>query len=203
MSNSLRGKKISETYQKLVQTVEGSFYDGAGNQLNLGATGLTGPQGSTGTQGPQGPTGTQGSTGTQGPQGSTGTQGSIGPQGSIGTQGITGTQGLQGPQGTDVTNFYTEFSLTTSVPFNSLYSYCIDESSFPGNLEFTPSLDPPVPGARTVIRLLGNEFNSVSFLGIKETSISEGFDSTAGEVNILDFFYNGEDYWVTVYQSKK
>jgi hypothetical protein len=48
MSNNLTGQKVSLTYGRLVQVVDGSYYDGLGNPLNLG---FTGPQGPTGPSG--------------------------------------------------------------------------------------------------------------------------------------------------------
>lgn len=176
MSNSLRGKKISETYQKLVQVVEGIYYDGSGNRLSLGATGTQGPQGSS----------------------ATGTQGS---QGAIGTQGSQGAIGTQGPQGTDVTNFYTEFRFSSSVPFNSLYSYCLDDV-YAGGQEFTPAVGVSIPGARTVIKVKGSGHGTISFLDISTTSFSQSFDTTPETSNVLDFFYDGRDYWVTIYQAR-
>jgi hypothetical protein len=75
MSNNLTGQKVSLTYGRLVQVVEGSYYDGLGNPLDLGVSGLVGATGSTGPQGhtgQTGPTGSQGPTGPQGPTGATG-----------------------------------------------------------------------------------------------------------------------------------
>jgi hypothetical protein len=104
MRNSLRGKPISETYHKLIQVVDGVFYDGAGNPIVVGPTGPRGFQGTSGFQGIQGPQGWQGSTGTQGFQGPSGfgfqgIQGPQGRQGFIGLQGVPGDSGPVGPQG--------------------------------------------------------------------------------------------------------
>lgn len=55
-NNSLRGKRISATYETLVQTIDGIFYDGAGNVITSGVSGSQGPQGL------QGPTVSLGST---------------------------------------------------------------------------------------------------------------------------------------------
>jgi len=53
MTYSLTGFTASSTYLRLVQFVDGGYYDGAGNLLNIGTAGTSGPQGP---QGPQGPT---------------------------------------------------------------------------------------------------------------------------------------------------
>lgn len=80
MSNSLYGLTVSSSFYRLVQIVDGLYYDGVGNLLNLG--------GGTAAIGPQGPQGFIGLTGSQGPQGFSGATGSQGPQG---YQGPTGT----------------------------------------------------------------------------------------------------------------
>ena len=114
MANSLRGQRISETFQNLVQYINGIFYDGAGNVITSGnfsgSTGPQGPQGSnsigpqglrgyTGNQGSTGPQGTEGPQGYRGQQGLAGTRGFQGSDGLIGFQGLEGFQGTQGPEG--------------------------------------------------------------------------------------------------------
>lgn len=51
MTYSLTGQTASSTYLRLVQFVDGGYYDGSGNPLNIGTAGISGPQG------PQGPDG--------------------------------------------------------------------------------------------------------------------------------------------------
>jgi hypothetical protein len=106
MSNSLRGKRISETYAKLVQIIGGVLYDGTGTVLPISTSGFgfQGPQGAGGLQGTTGVRGVSGGTGPrgyQGWQGISGLQGNTGPQGAIGFQGpsILGETGSEGPQG--------------------------------------------------------------------------------------------------------
>lgn len=111
MSNplDLTGQNISDTYERIVQTDGGYFYDGLGNTVSVGGIGFQGVQGSTGPsggppgdrgfQGFQGPTGDSGAVGSQGPQGSQGPRGDLGTSGVQGVQGFQGLQGIQGPQG--------------------------------------------------------------------------------------------------------
>ena len=106
MSNNLTGSNASDTYGRLVQVIDGYYYDGFGNPLTIGAGGTgSGAQGPQGPIGPQGATGSQGATGATGPQGiqgptgSTGATGSQGIQGPTGSTGATGSQGIQGPTG--------------------------------------------------------------------------------------------------------
>lgn len=104
MSKSLRGAKISDSYQYLVQIRNGKYYDGTGATLSgvqgrQGPVGFQGMTGATGVQGMVGPQGaTSGIVGPQGPAGSTGSAGS-GSQGSTGSQGPAGPTGEQGPAG--------------------------------------------------------------------------------------------------------
>ena len=60
MNNNLGSQSISSTYQYVVQTRNGLYYDGLGNQLIIsgGATGPAGQMGATGATGPMGATGT-------------------------------------------------------------------------------------------------------------------------------------------------
>jgi len=95
MSNSLRGKRISDSYQSLVQVIEGQFFDGSGNPITI-STGGSG-EGS-GFQGPQGFRGLQGFHGGTGPQGQQGPVGPVGLTGSTGA-GVTGPKGAQGAPG--------------------------------------------------------------------------------------------------------
>ena len=100
MSNplDLTGQHISDTYQRILQTDGGFYYDGLGNTVSIG-TGVEGPQGSQGPQGYQGATGPRGDIGFgfQGPTGTQGFQGWQGPQGWQGDSGYQGSQGLDGP----------------------------------------------------------------------------------------------------------
>jgi hypothetical protein len=90
MQYDLTGNTVSSTYGRLVQTVDGLYYDGFGNLLNIGGgTSSVGPQGPTGNIGPQGPTGP------------------MGLSGSFSfTFSITGNQGATGPQGPGFNSIY-------------------------------------------------------------------------------------------------
>ena len=97
-----------DLFPKMVQYINGSFYDGNGNLLNVGSgSGFQGFQGlpgsgggGSGYQGPIGPQGLNGAVGPQGPaSGAQGFQGSVG-LGVQGNQGTIGLQGFQGLQGT-------------------------------------------------------------------------------------------------------
>ena len=83
MSNSLRGKKISESFPRLVQVINGVFYDGTGKPLLTlnGATAGIGPQGIQGLRGPIGFNGDKGYQGFQGIDGAYAGRGFQGFQG--------------------------------------------------------------------------------------------------------------------------
>ena len=69
----LTGNYVSSTYGRLVQVIDGNYYDGFGNPLLIGnGSGLTGPTGSAGPTGPTGSAGSTGPTGSAGPTGATG-----------------------------------------------------------------------------------------------------------------------------------
>lgn len=89
MTYSLTGNKISQTYQKLVQIVNGLYYDGLGNRLDFGPTGF------------QGSTGFQGVLGNTGPQGFQGLVGQTGFQGPVASHGIKQYVAVLNQSGTD------------------------------------------------------------------------------------------------------
>ena len=93
MSKSLKDVKISDSYPRLVQQIDGIFYDGAGNPI----LGISGPCGVQGSQGPKGLTG------------------NVGPQGFQGNNGPQGFQGNNGPQGINGSSL-TKFIATTGYP---------------------------------------------------------------------------------------
>lgn len=96
MSYDLSNEFVSGTYGRLVQVIDGLYYDGYGNLLNIG-NGIVYP-------GPIGPIGPMG------PIGLTGSIGPIGPQGFIGPIGATGSIGPIGPTGPAIVSFIHEES---------------------------------------------------------------------------------------------
>jgi hypothetical protein len=94
VSKSLKDVKISESYPRLVQQIDGIFYDGAGNII----AGITGPQGIFGPQGKTGPSGFQGNDGPLGYQGLLGPQGSAGVTGSAGNNNISSWIASESPE---------------------------------------------------------------------------------------------------------
>ena len=94
---------LPDGYGRLVQYIEGKFYDGFGNAIPISSTGATSSGGTQGPTGPAGPPGTPGTAGSAGPSGATG------PTGPTGT---TGPAGSTGP-GIGVTNFSDNRVLTS------------------------------------------------------------------------------------------
>lgn len=116
-------QSVPELYPRLVQYVNGKFYDGNGNLINTGSNGATGTTGSNGANGATGSQGLQGATGS----GSTGATGPQGIQGATGSSGSNGATGSQGATGLGIAFDYNRApataSNTTWHPFMRTYSF--------------------------------------------------------------------------------
>jgi hypothetical protein len=137
MSNSLYGLTVSSSFYRLVQIVDGLYYDGIGNLLNIGGGGTA----AIGPQGYQGPQGIIGITGSQGYQGLIG---STGPQGYQGITGLTGPQGYQGLVGTfsgiiNYLDFATNLSNPSPTASRLFYDYSEDALAYYSNGLTTPT----------------------------------------------------------------
>lgn len=98
-------------------------------------------------------------------------------------------------------NLYEEIAFSTSIPFNKFYSY-MSPYAMGSNLTFTPNATNRIPGAVTLVRLLADGTSTASFSSITEVNSSVGFDSTLNILNYFAFFYDGNSYFVNVYQDK-
>lgn len=160
---------VKNTIPRLVQVVDGEFFDGDGNPLVF-----------QGPQGPQGPTGfgsgTQSGGGSQGPQGFQGPQGPQGPAVGGGLTGPTGPQGLQGFQGpTGPINPWSEILLignTASVNVN-MYGYGISDANFM-DFYLTPSVSSQAG------RLIWNSGYSTIEMGVNSE-----FSQLLGQVEVV------------------
>jgi hypothetical protein len=93
------------------------------------------------------------------------------------------------------------FDYTTKVPFTKVLS--VTEHI----LNSADTLDPvlpgdgtyPLTGARTIYRLIGDGASDPIFgIRFKKTSISADYDNGLGVVNLIEFLYDGADYWYTI-----
>lgn len=129
MTYSLFGLRIATTYERLVQVINGVFYDGLGNTLTIGGGSGSGGSGSVGPQGPAGATGANGLNGATGPAGATGSTGftgATGPAGANGLNGATGPAGATGPQGISFNNQapYKYVTSSYTITNNDYYLEC-------------------------------------------------------------------------------
>ena len=101
------GELTGDKYGRLVQVIDGYFFDGFGNPVEVsakpGPTGATG-SGNAGTSGTSGTSGVNGSSGIAGTSGTSGLNGLQGFSGTSGTSGIAGTSGTSGIAGTSGTS---------------------------------------------------------------------------------------------------
>ena len=88
---------------------------------------------------------------------------------------------------------------STSVPFEASYSYA-KSYKLTGTRTFTPKTTGAIPGAKTVYRIVGNGTATLTFPGINLKSTSGAFVVTDDILNILEFTYDGTDFWVDIYQ---
>ena len=99
-------------------------------------------------------------------------------------------------------NLYEEVAFSTTIPFNKFYTY-MSPYAMGSNLTFTPVSEGRIPGAVTLVRLLADGTSTSSFSGITEINNSSGLNSTLNILNYLAFFYDGNSYFVNIYQDKK
>lgn len=207
MTYSLFGLRIATTYARLVQVVNGVFYDGLGNTIAIsggsgsGGIGATGPAGATGADGLNGATGSTGPTGSTGATGADGLNGATGPQGFQGIQGIqgatgstgsTGPQGIQGATGAafpvDGTGIVYSTSGTVSFINGSANQYVRGDgqlSVFPTGITTLNNLT--VSQQFFATGLSGSDFNIVSDTQTHTFNIPDSSDSSRGLLTSTDF----------------
>lgn len=98
-------------------------------------------------------------------------------------------------------NLYEEVAFSTTIPFNKFYTY-MSPYAMGSNLTFMPTSEGRIPGAVTLVRLLADGTSTSSFSGITEINSSSGLNSTLNILNYLAFFYDGNSYFVNIYQDK-
>jgi hypothetical protein len=90
-------------------------------------------------------------------------------------------------------------SFADSVPFNNMLSI-MNINSVDSNLTFTINATNQLIGAVTMVRLIANGINNIDISAFKEVSGSSGYNNQLDIQNNLVFFYDGDDYWVNIYQ---
>jgi len=88
---------------------------------------------------------------------------------------------------------------STSVPFEASYSYA-KQYTLTANTTIIPKKKDAIVGATTVYRIIGDGTSVVTFTGFKRKNTSKLFDNNGDAVNIVEFFYDGYDYWLNIFQ---
>lgn len=90
-------------------------------------------------------------------------------------------------------------SYTTAIPFT-----CMNGKMAPhtvsGAITFTANTTNAMPWAGVGLRLTADGTNEPDFSDFKKASTSENYDNSTGVVNVVLFWYDGVDYWYSVYQ---
>ena len=88
---------------------------------------------------------------------------------------------------------------STSVPFEASYSYT-KSYTLTDDVTIIPKTTGAIPGAKTTYRSVGDGSSTVTFTDINLKSTSGAFVVTDDILNILEFTYDGTDFWVDIYQ---
>lgn len=92
-------------------------------------------------------------------------------------------------------------AFSAAVPFNNAVT-AFEPLAVSGGVNFTVAAGAAYPGARAIYRLIANGTNLPTFAGFKEASDSPGYDNRNTIVNIIEFTFDGTDYWYQVKQEK-
>ena len=93
------------------------------------------------------------------------------------------------------------FDYTTKVPFTRVFS--VTEKTLTSNDTLSPVLPGdgtyPLTGAKTIYRLIGDGAHDPIFgSALNKVSTSADYDNGLGVVNLIEFLYDGADYWYNI-----
>lgn len=92
-----------------------------------------------------------------------------------------------------------DIAFAESIPLTTTRPAYMPQQTVSGPLAFTIAAG-AVRGALVYLRLVANGTNTPTFTGFKEWGGSLGYDNRNGIVNQVQFFYDGEDHWVSFSQ---
>lgn len=90
-------------------------------------------------------------------------------------------------------------SFSTAIQFNfATTAYAQQTVTVP--LTFTPVSAGATAGSGAIVRLIADGTNAPTFPGFKESVGSAQYDNRAGVLNVVQFIFDGTDYWYSVFQ---
>ncbi len=183
-------------YSGIDGTIGTSGYSGA-----TGTTGASGYSGIDGTMGTSGYSGVSGANGTAGASGYSGTMGASGYSGTsgVGISGYSGVSGSTGTSGYSGTIVPAAIAFTTAVPLSSVIPTFMSQHVVAEVNTFTIAAG-SVQGATTLVRLVADGINAPVFTGFTHWGGSLGYDNRNGIVNVIQFWFDGYDYWYSIGQ---
>lgn len=89
-------------------------------------------------------------------------------------------------------------AFSANVPFDKSLTI-MQTHTMAENITLSKVTTGAIPGARTVLRIVAGT-GTLDFTTFKQTTGSSGFVATAGILNVLQLFFDGTDYWVSIFQ---
>ena len=87
-------------------------------------------------------------------------------------------------------------TFTGKVPFDKSLSIC--QTYLTSELELVPNPLGAIPGYKSLYRLVGDGSHIPTFSGFKPMSTTTAYDATIYTVNLVEFLFDGIDYWYTI-----
>jgi hypothetical protein len=88
---------------------------------------------------------------------------------------------------------------TTAIPMNAVSTYMASHTVTSATT-FTVGAG-AIQGATTFLRLIADGTNAPVFTGFRQWGGSLGYDNRSGYLNVIQFWYDGYDYWYSVAQA--
>jgi hypothetical protein len=90
-------------------------------------------------------------------------------------------------------------SYNTAIPFTCMNGN-MAAHTVAGAIAFTKNTTNAVPWASVGLRLTADGVNLPDFSAFKKANSSQDYDNTSGTINTILFWFDGTDYWHTIYQ---
>jgi hypothetical protein len=116
----------------------------------------------------------------------------VGPTGATGS---TGAAGATGPAGSGATSI----SFATAVPLTTGSIAYMPQQTISSVLTFTHAAS-PVINSSVYLRVVADGVHAPDLTAYNEAISSAGYDNRNGILNVFQFFYDGVDFWYSVFQ---